>query len=218
MSTTVHHPVFARVYARLSRVMERELGEHRRQLVAGLSGEVIEVGAGNGLNFRYYPPEVTRVVAVEPEPHLRELARRAAAAPAVVEVVDGVADALPAPDGSMDAAVASLVLCSVPDQAAALAEIVRVLRPGGELRFFEHVAAETSALARVQRGLDATVWPRLAGGCHTARRTLDAIERAGFDVVSLRQLTLPDTRLRLPTSPHIVGVAVRTADERSPHT
>lgn len=210
MAPTAHHPVFARVYARLSRLMERELGEHRGQLLDGLRGQVIEVGAGNGLNFRHYPSAVTRVLAVEPEDHLRELACRAAAeVPVEVEVVEAVADALPAADGSMDAAVTSLVLCSVPEQMTALAEIARVLRRGGELRFFEHVAADTAALGHVQRALDATIWPLIGGGCHTSRRTLDAIEEAGFDVISLRRLQLPDTPVPLPTSPHIIGTAVR---------
>lgn len=116
--------------------MEPELATHRRSLLAGLSGQVLELGAGNGLNFAHYPVEVTRVLAVEPEPHLRALAIDSAAKAAVpVEVVDGVADRLPAGESSIDAAVASLVLCSVPDQASALDEIRRVLRPGGQLRF-----------------------------------------------------------------------------------
>lgn len=206
----VHHPVFARVYARLSRLMERELGPRRRQLLEGLAGNVVEVGAGNGLNFRHYPAEVGQVLAVEPEAHLRDLARRAASSSTVaIEVVAGVAEELPAADASMDAAVASLMLCSVQDQTAALEEMARVLRPGGTLRFFEHVAADTAGLANVQRGLDATIWPLLAGGCHTARRTLRSIEQAGFEVESLRRLRLPDTRVPLPTSPHVLGVAVR---------
>jgi ubiquinone/menaquinone biosynthesis C-methylase UbiE len=206
----VDHPVFARVYAPVSRLMEREIGEYRRQLLDGLSGQVIEVGAGNGLNFRHYPEQVTSVLAVEPEGHLRDLARRAAAtSPVPVEVIPGVADALPAADGSMDAAVASMMLCSVPDQASALAEMARVLRPRGQLRFFEHVAADTPGLHRVQRAVDATLWPLLAGGCHTSRRTLGSIEDAGFEVVSLRRLRTPETRLPLPTSPHVLGSAVR---------
>ncbi len=109
----VGHPIFARVYARLSRPMEQVISEHRRRLLAGLKGTVVEVGAGDGMNFGHYPPEVGRVVAVEPEPHLRDLARgRAQQVSASVEVVDGVAEALPLADGSTDAAVASLVLCS----------------------------------------------------------------------------------------------------------
>ncbi len=110
---TVSHPVFARFYARVSPSMDRGgIADRRRQLLAGLSGRVIEVGAGNGLNFGHYPPEVARVLAVEPEPHLRAIARRAARqASTPVDVVDGVAAQLPADDASFDAAVASLVLC-----------------------------------------------------------------------------------------------------------
>src|SRR2546422_8833957 len=119
---SVSHPIFARFYAWASPSMERNGGaDLRRRLLAGLTGRVIEVGAGNGLNFAHYPPEVTGVLAVEPEPHLRRIAQRSAVRAAVpVEVVDGVADHLPADDASFDAAVVSLVLCSVPDQREAL--------------------------------------------------------------------------------------------------
>jgi ubiquinone/menaquinone biosynthesis C-methylase UbiE len=208
MRTDVHHPVFARVYEQLSRLMERELSDHRQRLLTGLSGSVVEVGAGNGLNFRHYPVDVDRVVAVEPEEHLRRLAgERARTASVDVEVIDGIAGNLPLADGSFDAAVVSLVLCSVGDQSEALAEIGRVLRPGGQLRFFEHVAAHTAGLARVQQVLDATIWPFLGGGCHTSRHTLEAIEAAGFEVIEVERMRVPDGRVPLPTSPHVLGVA-----------
>jgi ubiquinone/menaquinone biosynthesis C-methylase UbiE len=112
----------------------------------------------------------------------------------VIRVVDRSADTLPAPDGSMDAAVASLVLCSVPDQARALAELHRVLRPGGKLRFLEHVRADTAGLARVQRLAD-LLWPTLMGGCHTSRDTLAAITTAGFQITSLQRFGFPESRL-----------------------
>jgi SAM-dependent methyltransferase len=211
-------PIFARSYARASLAMERGgMAAHRRALLAGLAGHVVEPGAGNGLNFAHYPPQVTRVLAVEPDPYLRRLARaHAERAPVPVEVVGGLADRLPAGDGVFDAAVVSLVLCSVPDQDAALAELRRVVRGGGQLRFLEHVRASGPALARVQRLADATLWPLFAGGCHTARDTATAIRRAGFRIETTDGFAFPETRLPLPASPHILGVATRLDDPRRP--
>ncbi len=209
VSTRRGRPGFARFYASLSPWLDRAgTAEHRRRLLACLTGEVIEVGAGNGLNFAHYPDQVTRVLAVEPEPRLRELARRAAeAAPVPVEVVDGLAEQLPAKSGSFDGAVACLMLCSVPSQSAALAELRRVLRPGGQLCFFEHVQAGSAGMRRVQRLLDATVWPALCGGCHTGRDTAAAIEPAGFTIRALDRFSFPDVPVPLPTAAHILGTA-----------
>jgi ubiquinone/menaquinone biosynthesis C-methylase UbiE len=208
--TTVHHPLFARMYARLADQFEAKgAAELRDEALAGLAGRVVEVGAGTGINFAHYPETVAEVVAVEPEPYLRELATRAAGAARVpVTVVDGVADRLPLDEASCDAGVASLVLCSVPDQAAALGELRRVIRPGGELRFFEHVLADTPRLARAQRASD-VVWPRVSGGCHADRRTLEAIGGAGFVVDNVREFRFRPSLLTTLTSPHIVGVARR---------
>ena len=123
--------------------MDAEIGDHRRRLLAGLTGRVLEVGAGNGLNFQHYPAAVTEVLAIEPEPYLRRLALAAARrAPVPIRVVAGTAEALPALDGAVDVVVASLVLCTVTDLDQALAETRQVLRPGGKLRFYEHVRAE----------------------------------------------------------------------------
>ncbi|MGH2953341.1 MAG: class I SAM-dependent methyltransferase [Solirubrobacterales bacterium] len=183
--------------------------EHRRRLLAGLSGRVIEVGAGNGLNFPFYPEGVAEVVAVEPEPTLREAAVGAAReAPVRVEVIDGVAGALPAPDASFDAGVASLVLCSVPDQARALAELRRVIRPGGELRFYEHVVSVRPLPSRLQRLADATFWPRVGGGCHMSRDTARAIEEAGFTIEGHDRFPF-SPGVPVPALAHILGVARR---------
>lgn len=204
------HPLFARWYARASLHMEKGVGTYREALVGGASGRVIEVGAGNGLNFAHYPASVTEVIAVEPEPHLRSIAEANAEQAAVpVKVVDGTAGDLPADDALFDVAVASLVLCSVPDQDQALAEIRRVLKPGGELRFFEHVQAGTPGRRRVQRALDATIWPWLVGGCHCGRDTRLAIERSGFTIDQIDELTSADTSMTFPATPQILGTATR---------
>jgi ubiquinone/menaquinone biosynthesis C-methylase UbiE len=205
---SISHPVFSRFYQRFAAVMERRGADaHRRRLLTGLRGDVIEVGAGHGPNFPYYPPEVARVAAVEPEPHLRQAAQEAAATASVpVEVHDGLAERLPFDDDTFDAAVVSLVLCSVPDQPTALAEVRRVLRPGGQLRFYEHVRSRRPRFARVQHVVDA-VWPHVAAGCHTARDTVGAIEQAGFVVDEIDRFRFPDSRVVLPTSPHALGRA-----------
>ncbi|GAA2738918.1 class I SAM-dependent methyltransferase [Actinocorallia aurantiaca] len=210
MSSSVSHPLFARYYARFSHSLERGIARHRRAMLADLSGTVVEIGAGNGLNFAHYPPTVTRVIAVEPEAFLRGIAERAAAAaPVPVTVVDGLAERLPVGDGECDAAVASLVLCTVPDVPAALAEITRVLKPGGSLRFLEHVRSPNPTRARAQRLLDATIWPRLGGGCHCGRDTAAAIRTAGFAIEQLTHLSTADTTMPFPASPQILGTAIR---------
>ncbi|MCZ2816162.1 class I SAM-dependent methyltransferase [Modestobacter sp. VKM Ac-2984] len=207
----VHHPVFARVFGRLAAAGERSgLAEVRSRVLADVAGRVLEVGAGSGVNFAHYPPAVTEVVAVEPERYLRGLAEQAAGrAAAPVRVVDGMAEALPAGDGEFDTAVSTLVLCSVADQARALSELHRVLRPGGRLVFWEHVRAERPPLTVVQDALDRTVWPLFAGGCHVGRDTAAEITAAGFAVEHMERCRMPDTRVPLPMAPHVIGTARR---------
>jgi SAM-dependent methyltransferase len=201
------HPLFARMWLRQGESADRRGGaEHRAEMLAGLTGAVVEIGAGNGLNFAHYPSTVERLVAVEPEPILRDAARAAAAdAPVPIEVVDGVAERVPAGDDSFDAAVACLVLCTV-DAEAALAELRRVLKPGGELRFYEHVLSDGRGLAAVQRFADRTFWPHVAGGCHASRDTAATIERAGFAMESCRRFGFSAAPV-LPSVPHILGRA-----------
>ena len=204
---TVRHPLFARFYSRVVVPGTARQGgtELRRRNLAGLSGTVVEVGAGDGANFELYGDAVERVVAFEPEPYLRERAARHA--DERVELREETAQDLPLADGVADAVVFSWVLCSV-DQDAALGEARRVLRPGGELRFLEHVQApEPGVVRRVQGALDATVWPRLFGGCHTGRDTVAAIERAGFTVTALERLTFPEGS-RGPEAATVIGAAL----------
>lgn len=205
----VNHPLFARFYIRTTSArMLPEEEDHRRRLVRGLSGRVIEIGAGNGLNFQFYPETVETVLAVEPEPLLRAAAAEAAGrVPVPIRVADGVAGRLPVGDESFDAGVVSLMLCSVPDQHSALAELFRVIRPGGELRFYEHVVASRPAAVSLQRLADATIWPRALGGCHLSRDTGAAIERAGFVVERLERF--PFSAVAVLKIPHILGIARR---------
>ncbi len=179
------HPRFARMYERISAESEqRGTAQHRDRALAGLSGRVIEVGAGNGLNFAHYPRSVTEVVA-------------------------GHAGALPAEDGEFDAAVASLVLCSVTDAPSALAELRRVLRPGGELRFFEHVRSASRLVGLLQDALS-PLWSRAGGGCHLNRDTGEAIRAAGFQVERSERFSYAPLRF-VPPHAHILGRA-RTPD------
>lgn len=203
----IRNPLFARFYAHLLEPLAARDG-NRRRMLAGVHGRVVEIGCGAGVNFALYPLTVIEVIAVEPEPYLRERAQRAAqAAPVTVTVVGGQADRLPLEDESADAIVSSLVLCSVPDQAVALREMHRVLRPDGELRFYEHVAAHNRLGFALQHAADATFWPRAFGNCHTTRDTQSAIERAGFEMQQSRRLRFPKVE---PPHPHIIGIARRT--------
>ncbi|MFF9768803.1 class I SAM-dependent methyltransferase [Streptomyces sp. NPDC014636] len=216
---SVHHPLFARYYARISVGAESRLGMAgvRERLLAGLCGRVIEIGAGNGLNFRHYPGEVSEVVAIEPEPVLRRLALEAALRAQVpVDVVPGAAEALPVKSEAFDAAVLSLVLCSVRDVARALGEVRRVLRPGGEVRFFEHGQGGGRMMTLTQHALDRTLWPVLNGGCHLSREPVAALREAGFRLGPHRRVLLPERGPVLPTSYCALGVAWRPdqPDER----
>lgn len=200
-------PVFSRFYTWLSaRAEATEIAAHRDELLEGLAGRVVEIGAGNGMNFAHYPPSVAAVIAIEPEPYLRARAAEAAgAAPVPVRVVGGDAQRLPVADGAADVVVASLVLCSIERPAAALAEARRVVRPDGQLRFYEHVRADGGPLARYQDAAD-LVWPLLAGGCHTGRNTLATMVDAGFAIDRMRRFDFGSRRLN-PAAPHAIGRA-----------
>jgi SAM-dependent methyltransferase len=208
MSEEVKRPLFARFFHRFCG-RDRGDGERelRRELLAGARGRAVEVGAANGINFEHYPSSVSELVAIEPEPYLRAQAEKAAQRAAVpTRVTAGTAASLGLETGSADVLVVSGVLCSVEDQAAALAEFRRVLRPGGELRFYEHVRSRRPAFARWQRIVD-PLWSRMMGGCHTDRDTLAAITDAGFALERCRGFAFPPHATCDPVAPQILGVA-----------
>lgn len=176
----------------------------RRQLVVGLSGRVLEIGAGDGVTLSCYPAAVEEIVLVEPDPFLRAAAKGIAKRiPTSVRVLDGNLRYLPVPDGSCHAVVCSLVLCCAAGVQETLREVRRVLVPGGELRFYEHQRSDNPMVTLVE-SLLTPLWSRVAGGCHPARNTVAAIQQAGFVIESL-------DRFRFRHFDHVLGVATSSA-------
>jgi len=204
-------PLFARNYERITARMEDAwLDAARDALLDSLHGTVVELGAGTGRNVDHYPDTVTRLILTEPTPAMRDQLRarvHRADRPFPVEVVDATADRLPIPDGTADAVVSTLVLCSVPALAPAVAEVRRVLRPGGELRLIEHVSA-TGLEGRAQRRIG-PAWTWLEGSCRLDHDTRAALVAGGFDVSGLEQAVQPGMPPLLRTV--LRGVAVAPA-------
>lgn len=210
MSSTVDNPFFARVWTVMARHEPESVKRLRRENLAGLSGRVLEVGAGTGTNFELYPDTVTEVVAVEPERRLAVLAQKAAAAASVpvtvsTDTVEQFSEREP-----FDAVVCSLVLCSIDEPENVVRQLLSVLKPGGELRYLEHVAS-SGGRARLQKVADATLWPRIAGNCHTHRHTEQTIVGAGFQVSGARREWVVPAWVPVPTSEVAIGRAVKPA-------
>lgn len=198
--------LFAALYDTVSKGSEAAgMREERRQLLAGTEGATIEIGAGTGLNLEHYPDTVTRLVLAEPDRHMRRrLQHRVDALGRPAEVVDASVDRLPFPDATFDTAVVTLVLCSVPDQKAALAEIARVLKQHGRLLFLEHVRSADPKLAKRQDRIR-PVYNLV--GCNPNRHTLAAIEASALEVESVRHGEVP--KAPKVERPLIVGTARR---------
>ena len=206
----VENPFFARLWTFLAEHESEQVRDLRRENLAGLSGRELEVGAGTGTNFVLYPTSVEEVVAIEPEPRLTLAAQRTATtAPVPVTVSDSTVEELD-PGASFDAVVCSLVLCSVNDLDGVLRQLFSHLRPGGELRYLEHVASG-GIRGRLQQLADATVWPRLFGNCHTHRDTETAIINAGFEPQTRRRIDLLPAWAPVPSAEIALGRAIRPA-------
>ncbi len=198
--------LFAAMYDTVGKGSEDAgMRDERRQLLAGAEVATIEVGAGTGLNLEHYPEAVTRLVLAEPDRHMRRrLGKRVDAAGRAAEVVDAPAERLPFPDSTFDTAVVTLVLCSVPDQEAALAEIGRVLKPNGRLLFIEHVRSDDPKVAKRQDRIR-PVYNLV--GCNPNRDTLAAIEASALTVESVKHGEVP--KAPKVERPMIVGAARR---------
>jgi ubiquinone/menaquinone biosynthesis C-methylase UbiE len=184
--------IFAALYDRMLAGAERAgLSERRSELLSQARGRVLEIGAGTGLNLRHYPAAVEEIVLTEPEePMFRRLEARLASAGRAGEVVRAPAEELPFADDSFDTAVCTLVLCTVRDPERALAEIDRVLRPGGKLLFLEHVRSEDPRVARWQDRLHG-IWLRCGHGCNCNRPTPALIERSPLEVEAIEHGEMP---------------------------
>lgn len=199
--------LMAAVYDGMMRGSEEAcLAAWRKELLAGLSGSVLEIGAGTGATLGLYPKAVTRLVMCEPDPHMRSKLQSKVNPALQASVVSHSIEELPY-DGEFDAVVCSLVLCSVKDQKAALAQIRRVLKPGGQLAFLEHVAADGKPnRLKWQRRIE-PVWKHLMGNCHLTRRTEAEIQAAGFRIEKIQRESM---RKALPVCrPSVRGVARR---------
>jgi ubiquinone/menaquinone biosynthesis C-methylase UbiE len=200
------HKIFAAFYDRIIASVEKKtLARRRAALLSGLTGRVLDVGAGTGVNLPYFKAADT-VVMAEPDGAMRaKITPKLEQAHVPIELSDAPAEKMPFPDAHFDAAVCTLVLCTVPDPAAALAEIRRVLKPGGTLIVLEHVRGE-GRFAKVQRGIG-PVWTKLAAGCVLTRDTKSTLEQAGFTLVDYE--AFQDLSKLMPIAPMIQAVATR---------
>ncbi len=202
------HKWFAAIYDRMAAPEERRfMGEVRAEVAGGARGKILEIGAGTGLNFPHYR-DGAQVIATEPDPYMRQRAqRRLMESGKHIELHEASAEELPFESDSFDTVVGTLVMCSVAHPQRALAEIRRVLKPGGEYRFYEHVRYESAFGAFCQDAV-LPVWRWFAAGCHPNRNTVQAIRNAGFNVLELeKSKPLPPVPPMVFARPHVNGIA-----------
>ncbi len=221
-TTDHHHPharrglaqrIFARFFAgatatnddRYPEFYEAAVSEYKRWLFSDLTGTIAEIGAGTGANFAYYPAGI-HWIGIEPNVFMHDHLLRVAEKHHIQgEIRAGIAEQLELDDSSVDAVISTLVLCSVDHQAAALSEILRVLKPGGQFLFMEHVAAPQGTGLRTVQKVIKPVWRMVADGCNTDRDTASAVQAAGFSHVEIKAFRAPLAIV----SPHIAGKATK---------
>ena len=197
--------LFAQCYDLLTASTEWRIARYRRACLGRVGGDVLEIGGGTGANLHLYPPDAS-LTFLEPNPHMaRRLRRRAGRLGLKVRVVERGGESMPFADASFDSVVSTLVLCSVADLEAVVAEARRVLRPGGRFVFYEHVRARGAVGMALQRGLN-PVWSRVTCGCHLDRDIVAAVGAAGFASVSVEPF---DIRFGTPLAlPNVIGEAI----------
>lgn len=207
------HPWFAAVYDRMMATAERTfMAAERQVVVGGARGRVLEIGCGTGASFAYYEAGATERWATEPDPFmLARATRRASELGSAIDVRRAPAESLPFADGFFDTVVSTLVLCTVADPSRALAEVKRVLRPGGELRFYEHVRA-ANPLGALGQDIVTPLWRYIAAGCHPNRDIVRAVRDAGFTIETLEAKTpVPPLPPFCIVRPQVRGVARKEA-------
>ena len=206
-----NHPIFTQVYRLIARLEDPgAVGAARSEAASQLTGSVLIIGLGPAEDLHHLPPAVTEVVAVEPSASMRAAAdgavERARTDGLPIELVDAVGESLPLADDSVDSVLLAYVLCSVDDPGAVMAEVDRVLKPGGVVGVLEHVAAADGSWMRRLQRLAAPWWPLVGGGCHCDRDTRTVLERAGFATGAVRDETLVQLP---PVAPALIGTAAR---------
>jgi len=201
--------LFARCYDSLMARYEEHIAARKRELFAPVSGTIVEIGPGTGVNLQYVKAG-SRWIGIEPNPHMHAaIAKRAKAAGVEAELRMARADGIDVGDAEADVVVSTLVLCSVPDLSRTLAEVRRVLKPTGEFRFIEHVAAPAGTGLRLLQSVIKPAWYALGDGCRIDRDVGSAIEAAGFSELALDTFRVPRSLVPPWVSPHIMGSARR---------